>query len=94
MSASVGGYTNDQFKADVATLKARGKKVVISVGGETGSVAVNDAAEILAYGDAEILSLALEVVDLLVSQADRLAGLTHVVQYPTTLPAAPMTLTD
>ena len=43
LSASVGGYTNAQFKADVATLHSRGKKVVISVGGEKGSVAVNDA---------------------------------------------------
>ncbi|RZU49999.1 chitinase [Krasilnikovia cinnamomea] len=44
LSASVGGYTNEQFKADVATLHSRGKKVVISVGGEKGSVSVNDAA--------------------------------------------------
>jgi len=44
LSASVGGYTNAQFKADVATLHARGKKVIISVGGEKGSVSVNDAA--------------------------------------------------
>jgi chitinase len=44
LSASVGGYTNDQFKADVATLHSRGKKVVLSVGGEKGSVAVGDAA--------------------------------------------------
>ncbi|BFU42600.1 chitinase [Krasilnikovia sp. MM14-A1004] len=44
LSASVGGYTNEQFKADVATLHARGRKVVISVGGEKGSVSVGDAA--------------------------------------------------
>ncbi|MFI5931603.1 chitinase [Actinoplanes sp. NPDC051494] len=43
LAASVGGYTNDQFKADVATLHARGKKVIISVGGERGAVAVGDA---------------------------------------------------
>ena len=43
LSTSVGGYTNDQFKADIATLHARGKKVIISVGGEKGSVSVNDA---------------------------------------------------
>ncbi|MFY1668431.1 chitinase [Plantactinospora sp. WMMB334] len=44
LSASVGGYTNADFAADVRTLHSRGKKVVISVGGETGRVAVNDAA--------------------------------------------------
>ncbi|AGL20678.1 cellulose-binding family II protein [Actinoplanes sp. N902-109] len=43
LSSSVGGYTNDQFKADVATLHSRGKKVILSVGGETGSVSVGDA---------------------------------------------------
>ncbi|GAB3970128.1 hypothetical protein GCM10027615_25850 [Plantactinospora veratri] len=44
LSASVGGYTNADFTADVRTVKARGKKVILSVGGETGRVAVNDAA--------------------------------------------------
>jgi chitinase len=43
LSASVGGYTNADFKADIATLHARGKKVILSVGGEKGTVAVNDA---------------------------------------------------
>ncbi|MFF2845273.1 chitinase [Streptomyces sp. NPDC058001] len=43
-SAGLGGYTVDQFKADVAAKKAAGKKVIISVGGETGTVRVNDAA--------------------------------------------------
>jgi chitinase len=43
LSASVGGYTNDQFKADVATLHSRGKKVILSVGGERGTVSVGDS---------------------------------------------------
>jgi chitinase len=43
LSAALGGYTNDQFKADVATLKSRGKKVILSVGGEDGRVTVGDA---------------------------------------------------
>ncbi len=43
LSSALGGYTNDQFKADVATLHSRGKKVLISVGGETGTVSVGDA---------------------------------------------------
>ncbi|GAB2960635.1 hypothetical protein GCM10027280_56790 [Micromonospora polyrhachis] len=43
LSAAVGGYTNADFKADVAALHARGKKVIISVGGEAGRVSVNDA---------------------------------------------------
>ncbi|MBE1487246.1 chitinase [Plantactinospora soyae] len=44
LSASLGGYTNADFTADVRTVKARGKKVILSVGGETGRVAVNDSA--------------------------------------------------
>jgi chitinase len=44
LSAALGGYTNEQFKADVAALKARGKKVILSVGGEAGRVTVGDSA--------------------------------------------------
>ncbi|AWW37846.1 MULTISPECIES: chitinase [Streptomyces] len=43
-SAGLGGYTVDQFKADVRAKQAAGKKVIISVGGERGTVSVNDAA--------------------------------------------------
>ncbi|MBH5134305.1 glycoside hydrolase family 18 protein [Streptomyces sp. PU10] len=43
-SAGLGGYTVDQFKADVRTKQAAGKKVIISVGGEKGTVSVNSAS--------------------------------------------------
>ncbi|MFJ2827732.1 chitinase [Streptomyces sp. NPDC087263] len=42
-SAGLGGYTVDQFKADIAAKKAAGKKVIISIGGETGTVSVSDS---------------------------------------------------
>ncbi|MEU9911636.1 glycoside hydrolase family 18 protein [Streptomyces sp. NPDC051001] len=42
-SAGLGGYTVDQFKADIAAKRAAGKKVIVSVGGERGTVAVNDS---------------------------------------------------
>ena len=42
LSSALGGYTNDQFKADVAALHGRGKKVILSVGGEAGRVTVSD----------------------------------------------------
>jgi chitinase len=42
LSSALGGYTNADFKADVATLHSRGKKVVISVGGQNGTVSVGD----------------------------------------------------
>ncbi|MCX5171207.1 chitinase [Streptomyces antibioticus] len=43
-SAGLGGYTVDQFKADIRAKQAAGKKVIISVGGETGTVTVNSSA--------------------------------------------------
>ncbi|MET0236310.1 MAG: glycoside hydrolase family 18 protein [Kibdelosporangium sp.] len=42
LSQQLGGYTDAQFRADIATVKARGQKVIISVGGQNGTVAVND----------------------------------------------------
>jgi chitinase len=44
LSAQVGGYTDAQFKADIATLHARGQKVIISVGGQNGAISVGDSA--------------------------------------------------
>ncbi|MGQ5635380.1 MULTISPECIES: chitinase [unclassified Streptomyces] len=43
-SAGLGGYTVDQFKADIKAKQAAGKKVVISIGGQNGTVSVSDSA--------------------------------------------------
>ncbi|MFF5218170.1 chitinase [Micromonospora sp. NPDC000442] len=51
LSASLGGYTDADFSADVRTLQSRGKKVIISVGGETGRVVVDSAASAVAFAD-------------------------------------------
>lgn len=40
-SADLGGYTVAQFKADVAAVRAQGRKVILSIGGEKGNVVVN-----------------------------------------------------
>ncbi|MFI8190949.1 chitinase [Streptomyces sp. NPDC085946] len=50
-SAGLGGYTVDQFKADIRAKQAAGKKVIISVGGELGAVRVNDAASAANFAD-------------------------------------------
>ncbi|MGW6769961.1 chitinase [Streptomyces sp. NPDC055037] len=50
-SAGLGGYTVEQFKADVAAKQAAGKSVIISIGGEKGTVAINDAASATAFAD-------------------------------------------
>nr|WP_245239458.1 chitinase [Streptomyces sp. MZ04] len=50
-SAGLGGYTVEQFKADVKAKQAAGKSVIISVGGEKGAVAVNDSASATAFAD-------------------------------------------
>ncbi|ANP49157.1 chitinase [Streptomyces griseochromogenes] len=43
-SAGLGGYTVDQFKADIKAKQAAGKKVVVSIGGQNGTVSVSDSA--------------------------------------------------
>ncbi|MEU6989634.1 chitinase [Streptomyces sp. NPDC046465] len=50
-SAGLGGYTVDQFKADIKAKHAAGKSVILSVGGEKGAVAVNSAASATAFAD-------------------------------------------
>jgi chitinase len=42
LSSALGGYTDANFKADVATIHSRGQHVVISVGGQNGSISVGD----------------------------------------------------
>ncbi|MFE9117197.1 chitinase [Streptomyces sp. NPDC007172] len=42
-SAGLGGYTVDQFKADIAAKHAAGKSVIISIGGQNGTISVSDS---------------------------------------------------
>ncbi len=44
LSTKLNGYTDAQFKADIAAKKAAGKKVIISVGGQNGTVSVASSA--------------------------------------------------
>jgi chitinase len=50
-SSGLGGYTVDQFKADIRAKQAAGKKVVISVGGQNGTVSVTDSASAANFAD-------------------------------------------
>ncbi len=43
LSSALGGYTDAQFKSNIATMHSRGKKVIISVGGQNGTISVSDA---------------------------------------------------
>lgn len=43
------GFTEAQFIADIALVKARGQHVILSVGGQNGAIAVNDAASAGAF---------------------------------------------
>ncbi|MFF4344941.1 chitinase [Kitasatospora sp. NPDC001540] len=43
LSSKLGGYTEAQFKADIAAKRAAGKKVIISVGGQNGTVSVSNS---------------------------------------------------
>ncbi|WP_405684070.1 chitinase [Streptomyces sp. NBC_01387] len=42
-SAGLGGYTTDQFKADIKAKQAAGKSVIISIGGQNGTISVSDS---------------------------------------------------
>ncbi|WP_333776455.1 chitinase [Streptomyces sp. IBSBF 3136] len=42
-SAGLGGYTVDQFKADIKAKQAAGKKVIVSIGGQNGTVSISDS---------------------------------------------------
>ncbi|MBV2153980.1 chitinase [Kitasatospora sp. SUK 42] len=43
LSSHLGGYTDAQFKADIAAKRAAGKRVVLSIGGQNGTVSVSDS---------------------------------------------------
>ncbi|MER6024692.1 glycoside hydrolase family 18 protein [Streptomyces sp. NPDC001851] len=43
-SSGLGGYTTDQFKADIKAKQAAGKKVIVSIGGQNGTVSISDSA--------------------------------------------------
>src|SRR5690606_26358895 len=51
LSTALGGYTDAQFKSDIAALQARGKKVILSVGGEKGTVRVSDGTSARLFAD-------------------------------------------
>ncbi|MEV4556949.1 glycosyl hydrolase family 18 protein [Kitasatospora sp. NPDC049285] len=43
LASKLGGYTDAQFKADIAAKHAAGKKVVLSIGGQNGAISVGNA---------------------------------------------------
>ena len=49
LASDLGGYSQQQFINDIATLQARGQKVVLSVGGADGAISVDDAASASAF---------------------------------------------
>jgi chitinase len=51
LSASLGGYTDAQFRTDLAGLHAKGKKVILSVGGQNGTIQVSDTTSATLFAD-------------------------------------------
>lgn len=51
LSEKLGGYTTDEFKADIATAHAKGQKVVLAIGGEVGNVIINSSAAAQKFAD-------------------------------------------
>ncbi len=79
LSSALGGYTDAQFKADVATLKARGQKVVLSVGGQNGAISLPDAASSTAFANtsyALMQKYGFDGVDIDLENAPNLANMT------------------
>ena len=67
LASDLGGYTQQQFISDIATLKARGQKVILSVGGADGAISVDDAASASAFAssvDALIKQYGFNGVDI------------------------------
>ncbi|HEV3168736.1 MAG TPA: glycosyl hydrolase family 18 protein [Actinocrinis sp.] len=51
LSSALGGYSDAQFKADIATLHSRGQKVVLSVGGQDGTISVASSSAATAFAN-------------------------------------------
>jgi chitinase len=67
LASTLGGYTQQQFISDIATLHARGQKVILSVGGQNGAISVDDAASASAFAssvDAIIKQYGFDGVDI------------------------------
>jgi chitinase len=67
LASDLGGYTQQQFINDIATMHSRGQKVILSVGGADGTVSVSDAASASAFAssvDALIKQYGFDGVDI------------------------------
>lgn len=51
LSEKLGGYTTEEFKADVATAHSKGQKVVLAIGGEVGNVIINSPEAAQKFAD-------------------------------------------
>ncbi|WP_214413896.1 chitinase [Sphaerisporangium fuscum] len=51
LSSRLGGYTDADFRADIRTKQAAGKKVVLSVGGQNGTISVGDPTAAANFAD-------------------------------------------
>ncbi|HET9172434.1 MAG TPA: glycosyl hydrolase family 18 protein [Actinospica sp.] len=51
LSSALGGYTAAQFTSDVATLHARGQKVILSIGGQNGTISIGSSSAASNFAD-------------------------------------------
>jgi chitinase len=51
LSSALGGYSDDDLKADIAALHGQGKAVILSVGGQNGQINVGDSAAAARFAD-------------------------------------------
>lgn len=51
LSDKLGGYTTEDFKADIKTVHEKGQKVVLAIGGELGNVTINSDTAAQTFAD-------------------------------------------
>lgn len=79
VSSRLGGYTKAQFIADIDTLQAQGRKVVISVGGQNGAISLPNAAAADAFASttwALMQEYGFDGVDIDLENAPNLVNMT------------------
>ena len=51
LSSALGGYSDADFKNDIATLHSQGRHVILSVGGQNGAINVSDSSSAAAFAN-------------------------------------------
>jgi chitinase len=96
LSGPLGGYDAAAFRADVQTLHAQGRKVVISVGGQNGAISLTSDAAATAFADSVhglMQSWGFDGVDIDLENAPNLQYMTSALRQLRSLAGSDLVLT-